>query len=258
MIKKYVPGCENAKLTETASTIGIRESRHVEGDYRLEVDDILEGEVPEDSIMVCANSVDIHGRFGPKSNEYLTMRKGEYYGVPYGCLVPKKIENLLVAGRSISASSEAAGAIRVTPPVMAIGQAAGVAAALSIKEQCSVRMVDVQKLRQLLKENRKHARILRKYCFHLRTFYNGIRNPCSDENSALGIPAEAFCSASTRSTLECKPNGTFGSARSSQHRKALQYPASRGISRYCDLKKCRHRCGISVLRDVVFHVCIRR
>ena len=49
MIKKYVPGCENAKLTETASTIGIRESRHVEGDYRLEVDDIMEGEVPEDS-----------------------------------------------------------------------------------------------------------------------------------------------------------------------------------------------------------------
>lgn len=156
MIKKYVPGCENAKLTETASTIGIRESRHVEGDYRLEVDDILEGEVPEDSIMVCANSVDIHGRFGPKSNEYLTMRKGEYYGVPYGCLVPKKIENLLVAGRSISASSEAAGAIRVTPPVMAIGQAAGVAAALSIKEQCSVRMVDVQKLRQLLKEQKAY------------------------------------------------------------------------------------------------------
>jgi len=156
VIKKYVPGCENAKLTETASTIGIRESRHVEGDYRLEVDDILEGEVPEDSIMVCANSVDIHGRFGPKSNEYLTMRKGEYYGVPYGCLVPKKIENLLVAGRSISASSEAAGAIRVTPPVMAIGQAAGVAAALSIKEQCSVRMVDVQKLRQLLKEQKAY------------------------------------------------------------------------------------------------------
>lgn len=84
------------------------------------------------------------------------MRKGEYYGVPYGCLVPKKIENLLVAGRSISASSEAAGAIRVTPPVMAIGQAAGVAAALSIKEQCSVRMVDVQKLRQLLKEQKAY------------------------------------------------------------------------------------------------------
>lgn len=70
MIKKYVPGCENAKLTETASTIGIRESRHVEGDYRLEVDDILEGEVPEDSIMVCARQFASYEFVEEKSHIY--------------------------------------------------------------------------------------------------------------------------------------------------------------------------------------------
>lgn len=63
------------------------------------------------------------------SNEYVTVENGEYYGVPYRCLVPLKVENLLVAGRSVSATSEAAGAIRVMPPCMALGQAAGTAAA---------------------------------------------------------------------------------------------------------------------------------
>jgi hypothetical protein len=111
-LKKYVPGCENAKLLQSGSTVGIRETRHIHGLTTLTIDDVLECRVPEDSIMLAANSVDVHGRFGPKSNEYITIPEGKFYGIPYGTLVPQNRSNLLVAGRCISAESEAAGAIR--------------------------------------------------------------------------------------------------------------------------------------------------
>ncbi|MBQ8082052.1 MAG: FAD-dependent oxidoreductase, partial [Clostridia bacterium] len=67
--RKYVPGCEDARLLCSGSTLGIRESRHIEGLYTLTVDDLMNGRVPEDSVCVCANSEDVHGRFGPLSNE---------------------------------------------------------------------------------------------------------------------------------------------------------------------------------------------
>lgn len=151
-LQKYVPGCENAKIKSTASYIGIRESRHIQGDYRLTADDLLESKVPEDSILLAANSVDVHGRFGPTSNEYVPI-KGDYYGIPYRSLVVKGVEQLLMAGRCVSADSTAAGAIRVMPPCMGMGQAAGTAAAMAVKGGTTVRNVDVQNLRSRLKEN---------------------------------------------------------------------------------------------------------
>ncbi len=150
-LQKYVPGCENARIKSTASYIGIRESRHIRGEYRLTAEDLLESKVPEDSILLAANSVDVHGRFGPTSNEYVPI-KGEYYGVPYRSLIPVGVEQLLIAGRCVSADSTAAGAIRVMPPCMGMGQAAGTAAALAIKEGCTVRQLDAQKLRKVLRE----------------------------------------------------------------------------------------------------------
>ena len=152
-LKKYVPGCENAKLLQTGSTLGIRETRHIEGLKTLTLDDILNCHVPDDSVFIAANSIDVHGRFGPKSNEYITIPEGKYYGVPYGCLVAKGLSNLLVAGRSLSADSEAAGAVRVMPPCMAMGQAAGTAAALSVKSNVTVRNIDVTSLRKELIKN---------------------------------------------------------------------------------------------------------
>lgn len=149
-IKKYIPGCENAKLLETSDALGIRETRHIRGEYCLEVEDIIKGLVPNDSVLICSNSVDIHGKYGPSSSEYITVEEGQYYGIPYGCLVPLEVEQLLVAGRSISATSDAAAAIRVMPPAMALGQAAGTAAAITIKEGGVVRDIDVSKLQQVL------------------------------------------------------------------------------------------------------------
>ena len=150
-LKKYVPGCENAKLLQSGSTLGIRETRHIHGIRTLTVDDVLECRAPEDSILLAANSVDVHGRFGPKSNEYITIPEGKYYGIPYGCLVPENRSNLLVAGRCVSAECEAAGAIRVMPPCMGMGHAAGVAAALAFREKTDARQLDVHQLRETLK-----------------------------------------------------------------------------------------------------------
>lgn len=151
-LRKYVPGCEDARLMASGSTLGIRESRHILGEYRLTVDDVLDGRVTEDAIALCSNSVDVHGRFGPASNEYVAVRNGNYYGIPYRCLVPRGVDGLLVAGRCLSADSEAAGAVRVMPPCMCMGQAAGTAAALAARHGIEPRNIDVGELTAELKK----------------------------------------------------------------------------------------------------------
>ncbi len=151
-LRKYVPGCEDARLMASGSTLGIRESRHILGEYRLTVDDVLDGRVTEDAIALCSNSVDVHGRFGPTSNEYVAVRSGSYYGIPYRCLVPLGVDGLLVAGRCLSADSEAAGAVRVMPPCMCMGQAAGTAAALAARHGIEPRHIDVSELTAELKK----------------------------------------------------------------------------------------------------------
>ena len=151
---KYVPGCKNATLKASGSTVGIRESRHVKGEYVLGVDDLLNGVVQDDAILVASNSVDVHGRLSDNSTEYITVKNGRWYGLPYRSLVPLEVDNLLVAGRSISATSDAAGAVRVMPPCMAMGQAAGIAAAIAVNGGTAPRNVDASELRKLLLKNK--------------------------------------------------------------------------------------------------------
>lgn len=157
---KYVPGCANAKLLCSAPTIGIRESRHVQGEYTMESEDVLKGRVPEDTILLASNSIDVHGRFGPMSNEYQPIQDGDWYGIPLRSLIPKGVEQLLVAGRCISATSGAAGAIRVMPPCMGTGQAAGTAAAIAVKNNCDVRNIDFKLLRKNLVEQNVYLPVI--------------------------------------------------------------------------------------------------
>ena len=144
--REYVPGAEDVRLLSTASTVGIRESRHVAGEYRLDRDDVIEGRIPEDSVLLCSNSIDLHAGRGASGTLYMTIRDGDRYGVPYRCLVPQKVDGLLVAGRCVSASSVAAAAIRVMPPCMAMGQAAGTAAAIAVRSGSSPRDVKIDVL----------------------------------------------------------------------------------------------------------------
>ena len=147
---KYVPGCENATIKSSASTLGIRESRHVKGEYVLTADDLLQGVVPEDSILCASNSVDVHGRNGANTTEYKTVENGRWYGLPLRSLIPLRVDGLIVAGRAISATSDAAGAVRVMPPCMAMGHAAGITAAIAALGGTVPRDVDAQDVRKRL------------------------------------------------------------------------------------------------------------
>ena len=151
---KYVPGCRDAVIKSSASTLGIRESRHVAGEYLLTADDLLQGVVPDDSILVASNSVDVHGRNGANTTEYKTVEKGQWYGLPLRSLIPLQIDGLIVAGRAISASSDAAGAVRVMPPCMAMGHAAGITAALAAGKGAAPRSIDPADVRALLKQQK--------------------------------------------------------------------------------------------------------
>ena len=146
LLRTYLPGGENIRLVSTASTLGVRETRHVAGEYRLDKDDVVNGAVPPDSVFVCSSSIDLHGGKGQSGTLYMRVKKGRWYGVPYRCLVPQKVDGLLVAGRCVSASSVAAAAIRVMPPAMAMGQAAGTAAALACADGVAPRALDAARL----------------------------------------------------------------------------------------------------------------
>ncbi len=151
-LKRYVPGFEKAHLISTGSQIGIRETRRIVGEYTLTGDDVLEARRFPDAIARGSYPVDIHDPSG-KGWGVRFVKAGAAYDIPYRCLVPQEIENLLVAGRCISVDHVAIGSTRVMAPCMAMGQAAGLAAALSIEQDVSPRRLDIGLLREgLLKQ----------------------------------------------------------------------------------------------------------
>lgn len=147
-LKANVPGFENAFVSRS-SDLGIRESRTVIGDYILTGDDVFNHKPFADTIARGAYPADIHDPKGGRT-QFTFIKDGISYGIPYRCLLPAGIEQLLVAGRTISATQDANGTIRLQATVVAQGQAAGTAAALSVKHGISPRKVDVQELRALL------------------------------------------------------------------------------------------------------------
>jgi ribulose 1,5-bisphosphate synthetase/thiazole synthase len=132
-LKRYAVGFEEARLIDTAPAVGIRETRHIRGWYKLTGQDVQDCLVPEDSIAVMATNMDTHNKSDP-GGTYYTLTKGRFFGVPYRCLLPMGVDNLMMAGRMISADAMAASAIRMIPCCMAFGEAAGTAAALSLKQ----------------------------------------------------------------------------------------------------------------------------
>ncbi len=151
-LQRWVPGFGEAYLLETPAQIGVRETRRILGDYVLQAEDILGGVKFPDAIACGGYPIDIHD---PVSMHVLTKRlpAGEYYTIPYRCLLPQGVENVLVAGRCISATHEAFAAFRVSAIVMAIGQAAGTAAAMAAEEKTVPRGIDVAALRDRLRQH---------------------------------------------------------------------------------------------------------
>ena len=139
----------NAFLVKTASLMGIRDSRRVVGDYLFTGDDWRARRQFEDEIGRNSYYIDIH-KSGAVPVRY---KKGESHGIPYRCLTPKGLSNVLVAGRCISTDEEAFGSLRVMPPCLVTGEAAGMAAFHAIQQgHEDVHKVDTQHLRARLKE----------------------------------------------------------------------------------------------------------
>jgi hypothetical protein len=152
VFRKYVPGMENCYLISTAALLGTRESRRIVGEHVLSDEEIVKQATWEDSVCYGSFFIDVHNCTGPgMDEETYRPQRGFKYQIPYRCIVPRKVDNLLVAGRCISVTHRALGSTRVMPQCGALGQAAGAAAALSIAEKCLPRELSVKKLQAHLR-----------------------------------------------------------------------------------------------------------
>jgi hypothetical protein len=161
-LAEYHPAFRNAFLVMTGSLLGIRESRRIVGDYTLTLEDYIARRAFPDEI--CRNSyfIDVHNKIKEAGASYahalkldesfMRYRPGESHGVPYRCLTPQSLNNVLVAGRSVSCDQLVQGSVRVMPVCLAMGEAAGIAAALAADGSASTREIDVNFLRTRLRQ----------------------------------------------------------------------------------------------------------
>jgi hypothetical protein len=150
-VKSAVPGCEQGRLLAFATQVGVRETRRIRGDHVLTAEELLQPVAFEDAIAMGAYPIDIHPPSGA-GLKYESFPADHAYQIPYRSLVPVGFDNALVAGRGISASHAALAAIRVMTISMAVGQAAGTAAAIACKQTnaADVRAVPLMELQQAL------------------------------------------------------------------------------------------------------------
>ncbi|HOG00535.1 MAG: hypothetical protein BWY35_01733 [Firmicutes bacterium ADurb.Bin248] len=148
MMRERIPSFKNAVLLAT-SPIGFRESRNILGDYVLTKQDVLDGARFEDGVAQGAYPIDIHDPNGGRT-KFMFIRDGGSYEIPYRCMLPKGLENVLVAGKTISATHEANGSTRIMACVISQGEAAGTAAAICAKSGADTRAVDAAALKRAL------------------------------------------------------------------------------------------------------------
>jgi len=162
-VRKHVPGFEDAYLIRSADHVGVRESRRIVGDYVFSAEDVGAGRKFADAICRSAYPVDVHsGRGdgytrGEDNSGPAAPPPGDWYEIPYRCLLPRGLEHVLVAGRCASGTHEGQGAIRIMPCCAAMGQAAGTAAAISVRQNLPPREIAVS---ELLEELRAHGALV--------------------------------------------------------------------------------------------------
>ena len=153
--KNYIPGYENCYLNYTAPMVGIRDSRRIICDYFITGENALSGKIFDDAIGRYGSVIDVHDKDGKEPVQLVEIGGSGWFHIPYRSLLPQGIDNLLVAGRCISADYVAQGATRSQASCMITGQAAGTAAALSIKSNKTPRNIDVVKLQKVLKSQKQ-------------------------------------------------------------------------------------------------------
>jgi len=145
VLRRYMPGFGGARIVDVGAQIGIRETRLVQGDRVLTEADVRGCVKPADAIACCAWPLELHG--ADRGTVWDFLPDDDWYGIPYGCLVAKGFDNMLVAGRHLSASHAAQASVRVGITCLALGEAAGCAAALALEHGDDVRRFDVSRLR---------------------------------------------------------------------------------------------------------------
>ena len=155
-LRSYVPGYENCWLMSTASLLGIRETRHFEGRESLSAQDIVSAKQYDNWVVKRAHfNFDVHNLTGPSLDATGVQhgwKQAEDYTIPYGCLLPKQVEGLLLSGRNISGSHLAHSNFRVMPVCIAVGEAAGAAAALAVKQNRNLSDVSVSDIQNIVGE----------------------------------------------------------------------------------------------------------
>ncbi len=153
-LREYVPGYENCWLMSSGSLLGIRESRHFEGLQSLTAEDILQAKIQGNWVVRRAFfNFDVHNLTGAsldKTGIQHQWKQPEDYSIPYGCILPKKVEGLLLSGRNISGSHLAHSNFRIMSVCIALGEAAGVAAALSVKQNKKLADLDVKDIQAIV------------------------------------------------------------------------------------------------------------
>ncbi len=148
--RSNLPGFANATLHDTATQIGVRETRHMHGRYTLTADDLITGRHFPDVIARYAYPMDIHSPDSASGYFSEAGKTANSYEIPFGSLVPQGVSNMLIAGRCLSATHEAHAAVRVMPAAFAMGQAAGTAAALGVEHRMAPGDVPVEMLQRTL------------------------------------------------------------------------------------------------------------
>ena len=151
-LRRYVPGFENAAFSGIAPRIGIRETRRIVGESTLTGDDIMQARKQPDGIAKGCHELDIHG--SGTDHVRSAIKDGGTYDIPFGCLIPRGLRNVMVAGRCLSSSREAHSSARVMGTCMAMGDATGTAAAMMAQSnrQGNIRDIPLPALQAKLKE----------------------------------------------------------------------------------------------------------
>lgn len=156
-LREFVPGYENCFVITSAQYMGIRETRHFIGESQIQAQDIETAKHFDSWVVKGAYfNFDVHNLEGagldPTGVQH-EFKQERSYTIPFGCIVPTKVENLLLSGRNVSASHIAHSNLRAMPICMATGEAAGIAAAISVKENVYPRQVEVEKIQDEVNKN---------------------------------------------------------------------------------------------------------
>jgi len=152
-LKKEVAGCQNAYLSNIASGLGVRDRRRINAEYEMKGDELIQAVVYSDAVAVGCYPADFHIEKDGKSIQFCKIQKDGIYTISYRSLLPKETKRILAAGKCIGGDDIAHAAFRTMGPIQCIGNAAGVAAALAIKQDKTLRQINIEELQSVIRKD---------------------------------------------------------------------------------------------------------